>query len=91
MKQNPRTALRVIDNETAGANLPSCSGLPLGWTKEHDRFIAYLSTHAPLDRRGRPERMLGEFHTPQQIAVLLRERFPKFAMGPVRSNLCFMS
>jgi hypothetical protein len=58
----------------------SNSGLPKGWKANHDRFIAYLDTHAPLARDGtiafrewkKPR------YTVEQMICLLKERFVRF-------------
>jgi len=58
----------------------SNSGLPKGWKATHDRFIAYLDTHAPLAKDGtiafrewkRPR------YTVEQMICLLKERFVRF-------------
>lgn len=44
------------DSELVSIRQPSCVGLPPVWNAVHDRFIAYLATHAPLDRFGRVPR-----------------------------------
>lgn len=69
---------RPIGPELVCSRHPSCSGLPEDWTYIHDRFIAYLATHAPLDKNGkiprheeRRERWMTE-----DIARLVMERFP---------------
>ncbi|KAI9742427.1 MAG: hypothetical protein M1818_003961 [Claussenomyces sp. TS43310] len=72
------TAASRTDSEAPAATIPSCSGLPMGWDKVHDRFIAYLATHAPLDRRGSPENQAPEFHSNHQIAIMVRLKFPGF-------------
>lgn len=48
----PYTYVRPIDRETAKQRIPSCSNLPHVWTPIHDRFIAYLATHARLTEEG---------------------------------------
>jgi hypothetical protein len=58
----------------------SNSGLPKGWKATHDRFIAYLDTHAPLGWDGgiafreykKPR------YTADQMVSLLKERFVRF-------------
>ncbi|TVY23868.1 hypothetical protein LHYA1_G006165 [Lachnellula hyalina] len=58
---------------------PSCVGLPPSWNALHDRFIAYLATHAPLDRNGRAPRYeeRRERWKTNDIVRLIGERFPK--------------
>lgn len=60
-------------------HIPSCSSLPQHWTPIHDRFIAYLATHAPLTAQGKiPAREdLKERWAVGDIARLVEERFPR--------------
>ncbi|KAG9231015.1 hypothetical protein BJ875DRAFT_430572 [Amylocarpus encephaloides] len=46
------TYVRVHSSEHVSLRQPSCVGLPPTWNSTHDRFIAYLATHAPLDMYG---------------------------------------
>jgi hypothetical protein len=69
---------RPIGPELVCPRHPSCSGLPEDWTHIHDRFIAYLATHAPLDKNGKIPRYeeRRERWTTEDIARLVMERFP---------------
>lgn len=69
---------RPIGPELVCSRHPSCSGLPEDWTYIHDRFIAYLATHAPLDKNGKIPRHeeRRERWTTEDIARLVMERFP---------------
>ncbi|KAH8820508.1 hypothetical protein F5884DRAFT_52352 [Xylogone sp. PMI_703] len=66
------------------------TGLPPGWIDIHDRFIAYLATHAPLDRYGNiPD--AGDYvehFTSAEIAQMVRERFPQ--LDPLRIRTQFI-
>ena len=72
------TYQRPTGPELVSARHPSCSNLPPSWNYIHDRFIAYLATHAPLDRRQRGD---CEEWRSEEIAVLLGERFPRLFSG----------
>ncbi|KAL2066458.1 hypothetical protein VTL71DRAFT_2529 [Oculimacula yallundae] len=68
---------RPVGPELVCIKQPSCTGLPPTWTSIHDRFIAYLATHAPLDRNGRVQRReeSRERWRGEDIARLVMERF----------------
>jgi hypothetical protein len=56
------------------------SSLPRGWSGIHDRFIAYLETHAPLsDDEPIPAREWGNrcYNTDHMI-YMLHKKFPEF-------------
>lgn len=76
---NSTTYARPLGHELVCSKHPSCSKLPPSWNQIHDRFIAYLSTHAPLDRNGdiprNEERR--ECWKSEDIARLVMERFPE--------------
>lgn len=74
------TSSYTTDDELTGPKLPSCSDLPLGWNRTHDRFIAYLATHAPLNRSGHIQRNeeLLERYTLREMTILLRRHFVMF-------------
>lgn len=57
---------------------PSCVSLPEAWNEVHDRFIAYLWSHCPLDRNGQVPRSeeKRDRWTSVEIATLVMERFP---------------
>jgi hypothetical protein len=59
---------------------PSNCGLPKGWKASHDRFIAYLDTHAQLNSEGGvPFRESKKpRYTVEQMVSLLKERFVRF-------------
>ncbi|KAH6670055.1 hypothetical protein B0J14DRAFT_597785 [Halenospora varia] len=64
--------------ETVLLNIPSCIvGLPQCWNSMHDRFIAYLATHAPLDENGmvRADEEVCERWSSEEISEMLSERF----------------
>lgn len=71
--------VRPIGPELVSPKHPSCLGLPLTWESVHDRFIAYLATHAPLDEHGKVqmEEEAKERWNMEDIAQLVRERFGK--------------
>lgn len=76
----PSPSLRTaVDSEPSVEHF-SNSGLPKGWKATHDRFIAYLDTHAPLTSEGAIA--FREWKVPQhtidQIVCLLKERFLRF-------------
>ncbi|KAF8864290.1 hypothetical protein BDZ45DRAFT_685089 [Acephala macrosclerotiorum] len=71
--------IRPTGPELVSSKHPSCIGLPQAWTCIHDRFIAYLATHAPLDKNGkipRHEEKKERWRT-EDIAREAVERFPK--------------
>lgn len=72
---------RPTGPEIVAPHLPSCSCLPEHWSAVHDRFIAYLATHAPLTGEGRvpASEELEERWRTADIVRLLRERFPVLA------------
>ena len=75
----PRHYARPSGSELVSSKQPSCSGLPETWTYIHDRFIAYLATHAPLEKNGkipRHEERRERWRT-EDIARLVMERFPE--------------
>ncbi|TVY68739.1 hypothetical protein LSUE1_G005876, partial [Lachnellula suecica] len=67
---------------------PSCTGLPPSWNPIHDRFIAYLATHAPLDRNGKPPRHeeRKERWRTSEIVKLLGQRFPRLAGSKIKAT-----
>jgi hypothetical protein len=69
--------IRPLGPELVSPKHPSCLGLPLAWRSVHDRFIAYLATHAPLDMYGKvqTEEEAKERWTLEDIAKLVGERF----------------
>ncbi|KAH8794512.1 hypothetical protein F5882DRAFT_288605, partial [Hyaloscypha sp. PMI_1271] len=73
------TYARPVGTELVCKKHPSCSGLPQTWNYIHDRFIAYLATHAPLDRNGNVPRQEEnrERWKSEEIARLVMERFPE--------------
>ncbi|KAH7370616.1 hypothetical protein BKA65DRAFT_545324 [Rhexocercosporidium sp. MPI-PUGE-AT-0058] len=86
--QKPTTTTTTITNdqssyirpegpELVSIKQPSCTGLPPTWTSIHDRFIAYLATHAPLDKSGKVQRKeeSRERWRNEDIARLVVERF----------------
>ena len=78
LSMHPYTYVRPIDRETANQRVPSCSNLPHVWTPIHDRFIAYLATHARLTEEGEiPDR---EETQPRWATASIRQmlwvRFP---------------
>jgi hypothetical protein len=68
--------------------------LPPTWTYVHDRFIAYLATHAPLDKNGKIPRHeeRRERWRSEDIAKLVMERFPEVGRYYVSSipALCLL-
>jgi hypothetical protein len=58
----------------------SSNDLPDGWTVEHDKIIAYLYTHEPLDLDGYVIPSLSVGYTFDQIAKILRSRCGYFSM-----------
>jgi hypothetical protein len=68
---------RPTGPEIVAPHLPSCSPLPHDWSAVHDRFIAYLATHAPLTKDGLipPAEELRERWRTVEIVRLLGERF----------------
>ncbi|KAG4411479.1 hypothetical protein IFR04_015384 [Cadophora malorum] len=68
---------RPVGPELVSIKQPSCTGLPPQWTVVHDRFIAYLATHAPLDRTGKVQRReeSRERWRNDDITRLVMERF----------------
>jgi hypothetical protein len=81
---------RPTGPEIVRPHIPSCSSLPQHWCPIHDRFIAYLATHAPLTESGRvPDREeLRERWKTEDIARLVIERFPR--LGGEVSFLSFL-
>jgi hypothetical protein len=79
--QNSRTStyIRPVGPELVCSKHPSCSNLPPAWNSIHDRFIAYLATHAPLDKNGKIPRHeeKRERWKSEDIARLVMERFPE--------------
>ncbi|PVH82792.1 hypothetical protein DL98DRAFT_529758 [Cadophora sp. DSE1049] len=71
------TYTRPVGPELVSIKQPSCTGLPSQWTTVHDRFIAYLATHAPLDKRGKVQRKeeSRERWRNEDITRLVMERF----------------
>ncbi|KAH7413185.1 hypothetical protein BKA64DRAFT_740907 [Cadophora sp. MPI-SDFR-AT-0126] len=71
------TYTRPVGPELVSIKQPSCTGLPPQWSAVHDRFIAYLATHAPLDKTGRVQRKeeSRERWRNEDIARLVMERF----------------
>ena len=69
----------AVDSEPSIKN-SSNSGLPKGWKTIHDRFIAYLDTHAPLTRDGAIafREWKAPRYTIDKMACLLKERFLRF-------------
>ncbi|KUJ08462.1 uncharacterized protein LY89DRAFT_330822 [Mollisia scopiformis] len=70
---------RPTGPELVSSKHPSCLGLPLAWTSIHDQFIAYMATHAPLDKNGnipRHEEKKERWKT-ADIAQELVVRFPR--------------
>ncbi|TVY85747.1 hypothetical protein LAWI1_G008570, partial [Lachnellula willkommii] len=67
---------------------PSCAGLPPSWNALHDRFIAYLATHAPLDKNGRAPRHeeRRERWKTNDIVRMIGERFPKLSGYKIKAN-----
>lgn len=63
---------------TTATKIPSTPKLPKTWGKTHDRFITYLSTHAPLENGKIPK---DEEQKPRynnaQIASMMMDRFPE--------------
>jgi hypothetical protein len=70
------TYIRPIGPELVSSKHPSCSNLPPTWNYIHDRFIAYLATHAPLDKNGKIPRH-EETRESEEIVALMMERFPE--------------
>jgi hypothetical protein len=68
---------------------PSCSNLPPTWSSVHDRFIAYLATHAPLDKNGKVPRQEEKMERwkSEDIARLVMERFPEIGRYYVSNSL----
>jgi len=68
---------RPTGPELVSSQHPSCSGLPPTWNHIHDRFIAYLATHAPLDKNGKVPRyeQNKERWKSEDIARMVMERF----------------
>jgi len=69
---------RPTDPEMVRPHIPSCSSLPKHWNNIHDRFIAYLATHAPLTESGKVpyKEELKERWKTEDIARLVKDRFP---------------
>ncbi|KAH6717852.1 hypothetical protein BKA61DRAFT_293115 [Leptodontidium sp. MPI-SDFR-AT-0119] len=74
---NQSTYIRPVGPELVSNKQPSCTGLPPTWTSTHDKFIAYLATHAPLDKSGKVQRKeeSRERWRNEDIARLVMERF----------------
>lgn len=83
---------RPTGPDIVAPHLPSCTGLPQDWSAVHDRFIAYLATHAPLTKDGKvPAREeLRERWRTADIARLLRERFPGLASAVSFCSFLFL-
>jgi hypothetical protein len=80
--------VRPTGPELVSSKVPSCIGLPPSWNYIHDRFIAYLATHAPLDKNGkvpRHEERRERWET-EDIVRLVEERFPRLGRN-VSSSL----
>ncbi|KAG9243153.1 hypothetical protein BJ878DRAFT_568707 [Calycina marina] len=76
---------RPTGPEIVRPHIPSSASLPQNWTSIHDRFIAYLATHAPLTENGKiPKRE--EFHNTIEIVTMVRERFPRLGGQRLRSD-----
>ncbi|CZR53967.1 uncharacterized protein PAC_03850 [Phialocephala subalpina] len=77
------TYTRPVGPELVSSKHPSCIGLPPTWDEDHDRFIAYCATHAPLDKGGRVPR--GEERRERwatgDIVRELGVRFPRLGEG----------
>ena len=56
------------------------SGLPRGWSSTHDRFIAYLDTHAPLNADGAVPAREWEHrrYSIEEMICMLHKTFPNF-------------
>lgn len=69
----------TFDIESSIEHSSNC-GLPKGWKESHDRFIAYLDTHAQLNNEGSvPFRESKKpRYTVEQMVSLLKERFVRF-------------
>ncbi|KAI6715572.1 hypothetical protein JHW43_001925 [Diplocarpon mali] len=80
--------IRPVGPELVSIRQPSCTGLPAGWAATHDRFIAYLATHAPLDNNGeiQGKEESRERWGSEDIAILVMDRFGELD-GPIKTSM----
>ncbi|EPE36303.1 hypothetical protein GLAREA_05641 [Glarea lozoyensis ATCC 20868] len=76
-KKRPHALRPTHDLELPSHTHPSCISLPPTWNTVHDRFIAYLSTHAPLDHQGKvpANEASRERWSVEDITKIVGERF----------------
>ncbi|CAG8975553.1 hypothetical protein HYALB_00005621 [Hymenoscyphus albidus] len=74
-----RRYTRPSGPELVNHRQPSCVDLPGEWNAIHDRFIAYLWSHCPLDGKGRVPRSeeKRDRWKSVEIATMVIERFPE--------------
>ncbi|KAF4629635.1 hypothetical protein G7Y89_g8513 [Cudoniella acicularis] len=79
---------RGTGSEIVLQKVPSCLMLPPQWGIIHDKFIAYLATHAPLDKKGRVPRHeeTQERWKSEDIVGLLKERFDCLRNADIRPS-----
>ncbi|KAM3084271.1 hypothetical protein ACMFMF_001628 [Clarireedia jacksonii] len=84
---NILTYYRIPGPELVNKSAPSC-GLPHAWSQKHDRFIAYLATHAPLvDGKIPSHEMCKPRYTTENISSMLLARFPELSRGRIKVDV----
>ncbi|PQE22815.1 hypothetical protein CJF30_00008384 [Rutstroemia sp. NJR-2017a BBW] len=84
---NILTYYRIPGPELVNKSSPSC-GLPHSWSQKHDRFIAYLATHAPLVNGKIPSHeMCKPRYTTEAISSMLLARFPELSRGRIKVDI----
>ncbi|KAI9048120.1 hypothetical protein LZ554_007915 [Drepanopeziza brunnea f. sp. 'monogermtubi'] len=88
--------IRPVGPELVSISQPSCTGLPPAWSSVHDRFIAYLATHAPLDKNGKVQRKeeSRERWKIEDISRLVMDRFEELdgciKIGMIENRLALL-
>ncbi|TAQ85155.1 hypothetical protein B7494_g6529 [Chlorociboria aeruginascens] len=87
--QQPKIYIKPTGPDLVNAKVPSCTDVPLGWNNKHDRFIAYLATHAPLDKNGKVpvDEEFRERYKAHDIARLVMETFPGLGSHRLKASV----